>query len=105
MAKRRINARAWAKTDRGRMMTRERWLRRMYGIDRAAVLTMLDDQGHACAICRHPLTERTLHVDHDHREGIENPVRGVLCGSCNKGIGLLGDCPETISRAVDYLRR
>lgn len=39
-------------------------------------------------------------VDHDHAT---NRVRGILCSNCNRGIGLLGDSPEIINKAIDYL--
>ncbi len=41
------------------------------------------------------------HIDHDHQTGV---VRGVLCAWCNTALGLLGDSPERIDRAADYLR-
>lgn len=63
-----------------------------------------DRQGGVCAICRLPQSggrgER-LYVDHDHATG---KIRGLLCHSCNSGIGMLGDSPERIDRASKYLR-
>lgn len=57
-----------------------------------------------CAICAHVPTgaawDRTLHVDHDHQTG---EVRGLLCGNCNRGIGLLGDDPDVVFTAFTYL--
>lgn len=41
-----------------------------------------------------------LVVDHDHETGI---VRGMLCQSHNKAIGMLGDSVEGVQRALDYL--
>ena len=41
-----------------------------------------------------------LHVDHDHRT---NSVRGLLCGSCNRGIGLLQENPKHLYRAAQYI--
>lgn len=60
---------------------------------------MLDRQGGACAICLQVRTE-TLHVDHCHATGA---VRGLLCGACNRALGLLNDDPGLIRRAADYL--
>lgn len=65
-----------------------------------------------CAICgRHekdPLNKRKLHVDHDHNccppnSGCDNCVRGLLCASCNQGIGMFKDNVDFLSSAIKYL--
>ena len=61
---------------------------------------MLILQGGLCALCRKK-SRRTLHVDHDHRSG---RVRGLLCNSCNRGLGYLGDDPERCLLAAQYLK-
>ncbi len=45
-------------------------------------------------------SNRTLNVDHDHETG---KIRGLLCGNCNRGIGLLGDNIETLQNLIKYL--
>ena len=50
-----------------------------------------------CVICG---ATDNLVVDHSHRTGV---VRGILCSSCNKGIGFLRDDPTLALRAADYL--
>ncbi len=58
-------------------------------------------QSFCCAICKkRPRADRPLHVDHDHRTG---RVRGLLCVSCNTGLGKLGDNLRRLKDAVDYL--
>lgn len=61
------------------------------------------NQGGICAICRKTGTEKggKLHVDHCHAT---KKIRGLLCGRCNKGIGLLKDSEELLLRAVNYLK-
>jgi len=68
---------------------------------------MLHSQNGLCAICGKPPSRRNvkemlLHVDHNHKTG---KIRGLLCNSCNRGIGLLGDNPDTLFAAEGYLRR
>ena len=75
-----------------------------YGITREYAAGMLAAQGGGCAICGRTAEQegRDLAVDHDHKTGI---VRGILCGFCNRAIGLLRDCPNVAASAAVYLRR
>ena len=43
-----------------------------------------------------------LHLDHCHQTG---EYRGHLCGSCNRGMGMLGDNSAGVQLALDYLKR
>lgn len=90
-----------------------RWarLRRMYGLTPEAFAELLESQGGCCAICRtpEPSGRGYWHVDHDHsccsgEESCGECVRGLLCSRCNQAIGLLGDDPDVIIRAADYVR-
>lgn len=53
-----------------------------------------------CAICGAEPEGRRLAVDHDDETG---QARGLLCGLCNKGIGLLQHDPQVLTRAAAYL--
>lgn len=57
-------------------------------------------QENRCASCGR--SDKRLVVDHIH--GTFH-VRGLLCDSCNTGIGKLGDSIEGLERALDYLKR
>lgn len=65
---------------------------------------LLRSQNGVCAICGSdtPFTPKNgaFIVDHDHETG---EVRGLLCSRCNRGIGYLGDDPQRLTRALDYL--
>ena len=74
-------------------------LKRKFGITLAEFERLSALQGGACAICGK--TGKPLWVDHNHVTGA---VRGLLCNGCNVAIGLLGDGPELVSKALAYLR-
>lgn len=67
---------------------------------------ILRQQNGKCAICRLSVTtdnrKGRLSVDHNHATGI---VRGLLCGHCNKAIGLLRDDPTLARRLAKYLSK
>ncbi len=75
-----------------------------YGLTIEQYDKMLEQQGGCCAICG--ATEpggsnKHFAVDHDHTIKV---VRGLLCASCNMGIGQLGDSPERLKQAACYLQ-
>lgn len=53
-----------------------------------------------CHICLNK-TEQKLHVDHCHTT---KQVRGLLCGSCNRALGLFKDNTVYMNRAIEYLK-
>jgi hypothetical protein len=53
-----------------------------------------------CAICGIQVEGRFVHIDHNHVTGM---IRGVLCRSCNIGIGAFKDSSQTIRKAFSYL--
>jgi len=74
----------------------------------------LREQGGRCAICRSddPGTHHGFwHIDHAHdccpsgKAGTcGDCVRGLLCQSCNLGLGHFADDPDRLSAAAEYLR-
>ena len=71
---------------------------RKYGLSEKHFRLLLESQDYECAICGKP--DRNLVVDHNHNTG---KVRGLLCNSCNVGIGHLQDSVLILNRAVGYL--
>jgi len=71
----------------------------LYGLSHEEYTRILGRQNGLCALCDSvgPLT-----VDHCHDTG---RVRGLLCYSCNTGIGRFGDNPERLTKAIRYLRQ
>jgi hypothetical protein len=82
---------------------RARKLKALYGMTPEDYSDIMDAQQGRCGICHkeETLEGSTFNVDHDHETGI---IRGILCGPCNRGIGLLQDSPEVIGRAWAYLK-
>lgn len=75
----------------------DRRMRHFYGIGWAEHDELCVAQNWLCAICGSP---RSLHVDHDHQSG---QVRGMLCGACNRAIGLFGHDEATLLAAARYV--
>lgn len=76
---------------------------KQYGITVDQMTAMMEKQGNACAICGETNTSNKNHfpvVDHCHATGA---FRGILCGKCNKAIGLLMDSPKLAMAAAKYL--
>lgn len=82
---------------------RDGYYRRTYGKSADEVDEMLDAQNGGCAICgAKPERLASMHIDHDHEHG---HLRGLLCVSCNQGLGQFRDDPALLLRAIVYLRQ
>ena len=79
-------------------------IRRQYGITLEQYNEMLIDQDYKCAICGNEdeVEGRKLAIDHCHKT---KKVRGLLCGKCNRGLGLFYDDLELLQNAISYLAR
>lgn len=77
------------------------YLRWTYNMSGKEYQAMLDGQSGVCKICGNPPKEgKSLAVDHCHKTG---KIRGLLCTSCNKGLGLFCDNPTFLRSAAEYL--
>lgn len=90
--------------------TSDRHRLRKYGITARELENMIALQGGRCPICDKALSRAICAVDHDHAccPGLSTCgkcVRGILCGSCNTGLGLLSDNSDSLARAIDYLKK
>lgn len=56
-----------------------------------------------CKICERHQSEfkKALHVDHCHKT---EKVRGLLCSSCNRGIGYFKEDTNILNKAVSYIQ-
>lgn len=83
-------------------------LKYRYGITQEQWQSLLAQQNGACAICGIPADK--YDVDHDHaccpqRRSCGSCIRGLLCGTCNRGISQLKDDPNLLRKAAAYLER
>jgi len=78
------------------------YLIKSYGITLDDYNRLFIEQEGCCAICGKHQSElnRPLFVDHNHET---NQIRGLLCPSCNTGIGNFNDDIPTITKAIQYL--
>ncbi len=86
-------------TDKYKERQRNYDLYRKYKIYEEDYQKLLKLQNNKCAICDKIVVGR-LYVDHCHETG---NIRGLLCQTCNSGLGLLGDKTENLIRALNYL--
>jgi len=84
--------------DKKRAADRKSKLKREYGITQEYYIYLENIQKRRCAICG--TIPKRLHVDHCHET---DQVRGLLCGSCNRGIGMFKDNPAIVLSAHFYL--
>ncbi len=84
---------------------------RRYGLSPSEVSHMLARQGGRCLICGISQDDapQVFAVDHDHsccNDAVRTCgkcVRGILCRTCNAGLGLFRDSPELLLKAIEYL--
>lgn len=85
---------------------RKHWLRTRYNLTTNQYDQMVAAQNNRCPICLvcfsdlHDSRGFRPHVDHCHATG---KARGILCGSCNRGLGNFRDDPAVLERALLYL--
>ena len=77
---------------------RKRRLKNRYGLTEEQYQRLVARSGGVCECCG---AKPATHVDHDHTT-LE--IRGLICNSCNTGIGQLGDTVEGVSKALHYLK-
>ena len=98
----------WVKLNPDRKRNND--LKSLFGITLEDYNRMLEAQNGVCAICGKEETEvdkrinkkRNVCVDHNHTTG---KVRGLLCGKCNKMLGLIKDNKQALLNAINYLNK
>ena len=77
-------------------------LKSLFGLTPKQYMTFVRAQDGLCPGCKNTLPDDLgkQHVDHNHDTG---RVRGITCGNCNRGMGLLKDNAETLRNLADYI--
>lgn len=94
------------KSETNRLCSKHKTFYSRFGLTAVQIQMILDIR--KCESCG--CTDRPICIDHDHSccSGSKTCglcIRGILCTSCNAGMGLLGDNLESLLKAVDYLSR
>jgi hypothetical protein len=93
----------WHQTDAGKLSSANTKLKRRFGIDLNEYNQMLKAQDGKCLICgaTESIFGHKLAVDHCHKT---NKIRGLLCKSCNVGLGHFKDNIKSLLKAAEYLK-
>ena len=85
-------------------ITHAKRIRKEFGISSDDYAKKFIEQDGKCEICDKPTEpgDKRLSVDHDHVSG---EVRGLLCNSCNLGLGYFKDSPNSLAKAISYLAK
>ena len=75
--------------------------KREYGLSDEDMQKKLNFQQHKCEICKIGIGW-DCHDDHDHLTG---QVRGLLCSTCNTGLGMFKDNSVILGNAINYLTK
>ena len=94
----------YRKSAKGKATSKRLSLEKNYGISIEKYNTLFTAQNGNCAICgvNRAQLSQDLSVDHCHTS---NKVRGLLCASCNSGLGYFKDNHSNLKKAAEYLTR
>lgn len=90
-------------TPENKLKYRKKYIERKFGIKYEVYEQMYSKQNGLCAICGEPETNKRqeyLSLDHCHKKG---HIRGLLCNSCNRGLGYFRDNQQYLENAKNYL--
>ena len=82
---------------------RKRMIEKSFGISYSEYEAMYKSQGGKCAICSGEEScarNEHLAIDHCHESG---RIRGLLCSTCNRALGLFKDSIDVLEGAKQYL--
>jgi hypothetical protein len=75
-------------------------IKNTYGLTQEEYFRLLEESNGTCPICTRWFGKKLV-IDHDHTTG---KVRGLICASCNKGLGHFFERIESLQEAIRYLQ-
>ena len=82
---------------------RQSQIKSRFGLSHEDWLKIWDSQSGRCVICgKRFIKPSNACVDHNHKTG---KIRGLLCITCNSGLGFFKDDPKLTAKATEYLLR
>jgi hypothetical protein len=82
------------------MATRMKKISRFPNLTLEEYLKKKEETNGNCEICGVHKPDKKLCLDHNHKNG---HFRGLLCNSCNSGLGLFKDSTQLLKKAAEYL--
>ena len=80
----------------------DRWkwrIKHRYNLTPEMYKELWDSQEARCALCEEPFGQAYIDHNHDTRR-----VRGLLCPSCNMGLGAFHESIEILERTIAYIK-
>lgn len=77
-------------------------MKQKYDISVEEYERLLMAQNSRCAICDTPAGKKRLSVDHNHDT---KKVRGLLCSTCNSGLGMVKENKYILENMIRYLEK
>ncbi len=82
---------------------RRKWfVKHKFGLSLELREALIKLQDNTCSICNKFMETNSTEWATDH-EHTDNYVRGMLCKTCNSGLGLFKDNPDVLMRAAEYI--
>jgi hypothetical protein len=105
--------RTWTRTETGRHSVLVTKLKQLYKLTEEQYESMFISQNNKCKICKVEFARKShlpnsSHVDHDHSccpgaKTCGKCIRGLLCTTCNLGLGAFKDDITALANAIQYL--
>jgi hypothetical protein len=86
----------------GNKKHRIRYLGANFGLSIQQWQSIFDRQGGVCFLCKRTQRDKSfLRTDHCH---LRKSVRGLLCNTCNRVLGLISDDISLLEKMIEYIR-